>query len=381
MNYWLDLFTGTTWGEFQKAGGRVSGFRARMSTTVRKIQPRDMLLCYLTGVKRWVGALRVIGPSHDQSGIWSIAEFPERLEVETIIALSPEQGVPMAELEGKVVFYRGPEDAGKFRAFLRGSPRLFKRPQDAELIMRLLRDAEQNPVDRPVDPRKLARKPLFFTQERRGRKIVETIVSVPDSEADESGSDTMIVEPEPPEQSATKHTEIQYHLLSLGAEMGFDVWVARNDRNRTCNGKTLGDMPLMVAEIPTQFNEATNRTIELIDVLWIQGNSIVAAFEVESTTSIYSGLLRMSDLLVLQPNLEINLFLVAPEDRRAKAEQEILRPTFKLRAKPLSKACGFIGFSDLIKRLEAIRNLNLARSLKPDFLQGMAEYFDEENKT
>ena len=49
-------------------------------------------------------------------------------------------------------------------------------------------------------------------------------------------------------------------------------------------------------------------TIELIDVLWLQGNAIVAAFEVESTTSIYSGLLRMSDLVAMQPNLNIPLW-------------------------------------------------------------------------
>ncbi len=37
----------------------------------------------------------------------------------------------------------------------------------------------------------------------------------------------------------------------------------------------------MLDELPTQFNEATTRTIELIDVLWLKGNSILAAFEVE----------------------------------------------------------------------------------------------------
>jgi hypothetical protein len=47
----------------------------------------------------------------------------------------------------------------------------------------------------------------------------------------------------------------------------------------------------------------------MIDVLWLDGNAIVAAFEIESTTSIYSGLLRMSDLLAMQPNLNIPLFL------------------------------------------------------------------------
>ena len=54
----------------------------------------------------------------------------------------------------------------------------------------------------------------------------------------------------------------------------------------------------------------------------LNGNSIVAAFEIESTTSIYSGLLRMSDLLALQPNLALQLYHVAPEERAAKVQQE-----------------------------------------------------------
>ncbi len=141
----------------------------------------------------------------------------------------------------------------------------------------------------------------------------------------------------------------------------------------------MGQLPGVVTELPTQFNPATNQTIELIDVLWLRGNSIVAAFEVESTTSIYSGLLRMSDLLALQPNLEISLFLVAPDERRDKVEQELLRPTFKkLREKPLLKVCGFLAFSKLLERIEAIRRLGLATSLKPTFLDQTAEFFGDE---
>src|SRR5262249_5037172 len=133
----------------------------------------------------------------------------------------------------------------------------------------------------------------------------------------------------------SRHTEIQYHLLRLGVDMGLDIWVAKNDRSRTWDGHVLGQMPRMLNELPTQFNDATNKTIELIDVLCLRGNSIVAAFKVDSTTSIYSGLLRMSDLLALQPNIDIRLYLVAPDERRDKVEQEILRPTFSLRDKPL----------------------------------------------
>jgi hypothetical protein len=351
-----------------------------MRKTVALIQPGDILLCYLTGVMRWVGVLRVLGPSKDKSRIWSVADFPERLAVEVLIGLAPEQGVPMDQLEGKVAYYRGRADAGKFRGFLRGSPRRFDPPADGEFINSLLHEAKRHPVERPVDQRKLDRKPGFFRAEKKkGRKTVEAVVSVPESAPDAAGEATGSMAPEISERTATQHTEIQYHLLSLGAEMGFDVWVARNDRGRTFKGEALGEMPHMIGELPTQFNEATNRTIELIDVLWVQGNSIVAAFEVESTTSIYSGLLRMSDLLALQPNLDIDLFLVAPEDRREKVEQEILRPTFKLRDKPLSQVCGFIGFQDLITRVEGVRRLGLASSLKPDFLQKMAEYFDQDS--
>src|SRR2546430_17312779 len=67
MNYWLDLFTGTTWDEFRKAGSNISGFSQRRHRVIDKIKPGDIFLCYLTGVMRWVGALEVIGPTADSS--------------------------------------------------------------------------------------------------------------------------------------------------------------------------------------------------------------------------------------------------------------------------------------------------------------------------
>lgn len=232
------------------------------------------------------------------------------------------------------------------------------------------------PEFRPVDPKKLAKKPFFKAEQRRGKKTVETLVTVPDAD-DRTESEKGVAARTDEAPEASKHVQMQYHLLALGAAMGFDLWVARNDRSRLWSGQKLGDLQGMVTELPTQFNEATNKTIELIDVLWLKGNSIIAAFEVEHTTAIYSGLLRMSDLLALQPNLEINLFLVAPDERREKVEQEILRPTFALREKPLANVCGFIGFSTFLEKVEGIRKLGLETSLKPDFLEKLAEYFTE----
>jgi hypothetical protein len=148
--------------------------------------------------------------------------------------------------------------------------------------------------------------------------------------------------------------------------MGLDVWVARNDRNREAHGRRFTDLPRLKSELPLQFDE-----VELIDVLWLRGNAILAAFEIESTTSIYSGLLRMSHLITMQPNLNIPLYLVAPDERREKVIDEVNRPTFTRRTPPMNRICSFISFSILRQNMERVAGMS--RYLKPEFLQELAE--------
>ena len=76
-NYWLDLFTGATWDEFKKAGGDISGFRESRWKSVQRIAPGDYLICYLTGVSRFIGILEVKSkPFKDNSPIWEDEDFP-----------------------------------------------------------------------------------------------------------------------------------------------------------------------------------------------------------------------------------------------------------------------------------------------------------------
>ena len=379
MNFWIDLFTGTTWEEFIKDGAKVTGFRHRMRNTVRNIPPGDILFCYITGVKRWIGALEVVGQSDDTRRIWKREEFPARLEVRPIVMLKPDNSVPMEELEGRVYFYQGPEDRGKFKGFVRGSPRKFKKKEDGELILTILKNAEKESRIYPVDTSKWAREPLYRAKTRKGRKTVETLVSIPERE-EEAEKEMAEVEVESLTREVSQHTDTQYHLIRLGVSMGFDTWVAKNDRGKKYAGKTLQDLPNIVTELPTQFDNATNKIVELIDILWLKGNRIVAAFEVECTSSIYSGLLRMSDLLALQPNINIKLYIVAPEERRAKVRGEILRPTFKLREKPISEVCGFLSIEELFEKIEGLRKLGALTSIKPSFLDEVAEFFSENNE-
>lgn len=167
MNYWLDLFTGTTWREFREAGADVSGFRPKQAKSAKRVEMEDIFLCYLTGVMRWVGALEIIGPSADTRQIWREQDFPVRFKVKPLILLEPEYGIPMAQLEGRVKFYSSSKDKGKFRGFVRNSLNLFQDTKDGELILSLLRDAEKNPIPRAVDPKKLARKPLSSSSSPR----------------------------------------------------------------------------------------------------------------------------------------------------------------------------------------------------------------------
>ena len=153
--------------------------------------------------------------------------------------------------------------------------------------------------------------------------------------------------------------------------MGYDVWAARNDRNKEYNGNKFINLPKIKSELPLQFDEATNRTIELIDVLWLKGNTILAAFEIESTTLIYSGLLRMSDLISMQPNLKIPLYIVAPDERRNKVISEINRPTFSKLSPQLSKICKFISFSVLKEKVSKAEEF--ITFLKPEFIDDFSE--------
>jgi len=113
----------------------------------------------------------------------------------------------------------------------------------------------------------------------------------------------------------------------------------------------------LIERLPLNYDDTTLRTIEQIDVLWLKGRSILRAFEVEHSTSVYSGILRMADLLALQPNMDINLHIVAPAAKREKVFQEIQRPVFSLlERKPLAEICTFLSY-DSVRQLSADKHL------------------------
>ncbi len=116
----------------------------------------------------------------------------------------------------------------------------------------------------------------------------------------------------------------------------------------------------MLTELPLSFNDTTLKIIENIDVLWLERQTIVRAFEVEHTTAIYSGLLRMADLVALVPNIALPMHIVAPEERREKVFREINRPVFHLMEGNLAKRCTFITYDSVLSLLnmENLKHMN-----------------------
>ena len=138
----------------------------------------------------------------------------------------------------------------------------------------------------------------------------------------------------------------------MGRRLGCRVWVAANDHARTWEGRSLGD--LSIRRLPSLgLSAASQSVVSLIDVVWLRGgNEVAAAFEIEHTTSVYSGLLRLADLAALSPNLSFPVYIVAPRARLEKVRRELSRPS--LRALGLHLRCAMISGEALLDAADSI---------------------------
>ncbi len=159
-----------------------------------------------------------------------------------------------------------------------------------------------------------------------------------------------------PEAEARESLRVQALIANIGMSMGLSIWVPRADRAAVLK-ELNADSPQFLDRLPLNYDDTTLRTIEQIDVLWLRGRSIARAFEVEHTTSVYSGILRMADLLALQPNMDIKLHIVAPQARREKVFSEIRRPVFSLLDRgPLAESCTYLSY-DSVREVAAQKHL------------------------
>ena len=111
----------------------------------------------------------------------------------------------------------------------------------------------------------------------------------------------------------------------MGRGAGERVWAPKGDQSRLTARYQFTDFE----ETFAAGLDAQVKYVENIDVVWKDEFRIDAAFEVENSTSIYSGLLRFADLAMVAPNTIYPMFIVAPSERRYRIREQLSRPTFK----------------------------------------------------
>jgi hypothetical protein len=121
------------------------------------------------------------------------------------------------------------------------------------------------------------------------------------------------------------HVKMQWKLIGLGLKCGSKVWIPAGDQKKIREEYQFESFESdFAAGLDTQ-----TRYVENIDVVWKEEFRIDAAFEIENSTAIYSGLLRFADLSLVAPNTIYPLFIVAPQEKRNRLIEQLRRPTFQ----------------------------------------------------
>lgn len=378
MTYFVDVFSVATYEEFSCTDKAQAGFHPKRRAWVMKIKPGDKLLCYLKGVSCWIGVLEVTGPMVDNGSEDEADEFSLKFPVKPLVWLGKGQLLPIKreDVWAALSFTKNiAPGAGGWNAIVRSSGVRLPSSDGEFLEQRLASQQEQGLADGIADDD--WEKLRGFKVEIHG-KSVSVEIPEPDITDEESAqtTDTAPSGNQVGDSNAsaalvrTSH-KMQAHLADIGLAMGFQVWIPKADREPVLS-EMLADS--LMESLPfTQFSNAepTLKTIEQIDVLWLSKKTIVRAFEVEHTTAVYSGILRMADLLALQPNFHTRLHIVAPEERRKKVFQELRRPAFSVFEQgPLSRLCSYLPY-EKVQELAEDPNLEY---LKPEVLDKLEEW-------
>ncbi|HRD78897.1 MAG TPA: hypothetical protein PK264_23650 [Hyphomicrobiaceae bacterium] len=346
MEYFLNLFSPETWSAFRAAGRTISGFSRHQKTHAqRSLQPGNIFLCYLVGLGRWCGALEIESEAFvDEAPIFKPVSDPfvVRFRVTPLVVLAPEHALPMREpsLWNRLAWTKdkSPGAVGWGANFQRSLRRMPE--EDGAFLLDLLTKQAQT-----LKPYELSGKDRRALNRATVRTATgELPVEIPDGDDETEG----LAEDRVKELEVRQSHKIQAMIAEIGSKMGFKIWLPKSDRERVKTATSYDLNATIIEILPMNYNDATIRTIEQIDVIWLKGRSIARAFEIEHTTAIYSGLLRMADLVALQPDIDIPLHIVAPESRQSAVLDQIKRPVFSLlETGPLSDRCSLLTYDDI----------------------------------
>lgn len=117
------------------------------------------------------------------------------------------------------------------------------------------------------------------------------------------------------------HEAAEAVLLKLGNLLGFDTYTP--DSSKIFNGQKLGDIATL-EELPFFTSEKIMESVQNIDVVWMKEEWPEYFFEVEHTTGVTSGLLRIYQA----EKVSANFFIVGPADVLKKYQREAEKAPF-----------------------------------------------------
>jgi len=124
-----------------------------------------------------------------------------------------------------------------------------------------------------------------------------------------------------------EHTTMIALLAEIGKPLGYKIWVGKNEQSHeiTALPNRSGALRQYVTftNIKRLKNIQNPKIVKDIDLLWIKNEQVVAVFEIESTTSMTSGLQRSSNV-----GSNVPKFLVIPEERETQLIQKLKSPMF-----------------------------------------------------
>ncbi len=132
-------------------------------------------------------------------------------------------------------------------------------------------------------------------------------------------------------------------IVELGEREGYDSHIGQTEQRKYVKFRKMS-IPMGNASQFGLSNIAFDR-IKEIDVLWIKGNTIIAAFEIEKSTTIDSGIARFRELFAATPNLNIQAYIVIPDKREKEAIKKI--GSLANRKEGLHKKIKYLLFSDI----------------------------------
>ncbi|HTR45487.1 MAG TPA: hypothetical protein VMH06_07230, partial [Thermodesulfovibrionales bacterium] len=127
------------------------------------------------------------------------------------------------------------------------------------------------------------------------------------------------------QQRINEHSEMIAILALIGKKQGHDIWIGRREQSERDNTLEIKKLSEYMTLKRLKVDNATNQeVIENIDLLWIKGNRIYAVFEIESTTSMMSAIMRGSNVEPV-----VDKFMILPEERETQFNNKMTSPLFR----------------------------------------------------